>query len=275
MPQSANEARRSAVAGCGLMKGTGGCEARGVVGSVSVTCDMPATASRRRSARHKPQGAGGLAIEHHRPLPGLHAGLRVCPCEVGAWLRCRRSRRLFGIVAVVVVVAVFLIAVGCCWLLVTPPPHLRLNLRHTCATPAPHLRHTSCAAPCAKGAQPLRHPCATPAPPLRLTFRRTLRHPCFFDADPPLAWAGGLWGILYPPPACGSLTDGRPVLFWVLVLMGACQSGTVWSGLCLIHHHQRVSGQNDGRSDASTVFPETPQNPHPPPCARWPGTFGS
>ena len=31
--------------------------------------------------------------------------------------------------------------------------------------------------------------------------------------------------------------DGRPVLFWVLVLVGACQSGTVRAGLCLIHHH--------------------------------------
>ena len=34
------------------------------------------------------------------------------------------------------------------------------------------------------------------------------------------------------------LPDGRPILFWVLVLVGACQSGTVWAGLCLIHHHQ-------------------------------------
>ena len=33
--------------------------------------------------------------------------------------------------------------------------------------------------------------------------------------------------------------DGRPVLFWVLVLVGACQSGTVWAGLCLIHHHHQ------------------------------------
>ena len=33
------------------------------------------------------------------------------------------------------------------------------------------------------------------------------------------------------------LPGGRPVLFWVLVLVGACQSGTVWAGLCLIHHH--------------------------------------
>ena len=33
------------------------------------------------------------------------------------------------------------------------------------------------------------------------------------------------------------LPDGRPILFWVLVLVGACQSGTVWAGLCLIHHH--------------------------------------
>ena len=35
------------------------------------------------------------------------------------------------------------------------------------------------------------------------------------------------------------LPDGRPILFWVLVLVGACQSGTVWAGLCLIHHHHR------------------------------------
>ena len=27
---------------------------------------------------------------------------------------------------------------------------------------------------------------------------------------------------------------GRPILFWVLVLVGACQSGTMWAGLCLI-----------------------------------------
>ena len=33
------------------------------------------------------------------------------------------------------------------------------------------------------------------------------------------------------------LPDGRPILFWVLVLVGACQSGTVRAGLCLIHHH--------------------------------------
>ena len=148
---AANEARRPAVARCGLMKGTDGVRSAG--GGRFRLGDMPATASRRRSARHKTQGAGGLAIEHHRPLPGL----RVCPC---AWLRCRRSGRLFGIVAVVVVVAV-LIAVGC-WVLVTPAPHLR----HTCATPcATPLRN-----PCATPAQPLRHPCATPAPPLR--------HPC-------------------------------------------------------------------------------------------------
>ena len=33
------------------------------------------------------------------------------------------------------------------------------------------------------------------------------------------------------------LPDGRPIIFWVLVLVGACQSGTVWAGLCLTHHH--------------------------------------
>ena len=32
-------------------------------------------------------------------------------------------------------------------------------------------------------------------------------------------------------------TCGRPISFWVLVLVGACQSGTVWAGSCLIHHH--------------------------------------
>ena len=47
------------------------------------------------------------------------------------------------------------------------------------------------------------------------------------------------------------LPDGRPILFWVLVLVGACQSGTVWAGLCLIHHHhqprkQAESWQNSG-----------------------------
>ena len=150
---AANEARRPAVARCGLMKGTDGVRSAG--GGRFRLGDMPATASRRRSARHKTQGAGGLAIEHHRPLPGL----RVCPC---AWLRCRRSGRLFGIVAVVVVAV--LIAVGC-WVLVTPAPHLR----HTCATPAQPLRNP-CATPAQPHAPPLRHPCATPAPPLR--------HPC-------------------------------------------------------------------------------------------------
>ena len=40
------------------------------------------------------------------------------------------------------------------------------------------------------------------------------------------------------------LPDGRPFLFWVLVLVGACQSGTVWAGLCLIHHHQGFSQCN-------------------------------
>ena len=33
------------------------------------------------------------------------------------------------------------------------------------------------------------------------------------------------------------LSDGRPILFWVLVLVGAFKSGTVWAGLGLIHHH--------------------------------------
>ena len=154
---AANEARRPAVARCSLMKGTDGVRSAG--GGRFRLGDMPATASRRRSARHKTQGAGGLAIEHHRPLPDL----RVCPC---AWLRCRRSGRLFGIVAVVVVVAV-LIAVQCSWLLAAG---------HTCATPAPHLRHT-CATPAPARAPRVRNPCATPAPPLRLTLRLTLRHP--------------------------------------------------------------------------------------------------
>ena len=106
---AANEARRPAVARCGLMKGTDGVRSAG--GGRFRLGDMPATASRRRSAGHKTQGAGGLAIEHHRPLPSL----RVCPC---AWLRCRRSGRLFGIVAVVVVAAVLIavqlqLAAGC------------------------------------------------------------------------------------------------------------------------------------------------------------------
>ena len=144
---------------------------------------MPATASRRRSARHKTQGAGGLAIEHHRPLPGL----RVCPC---AWLRCRRSGRLFGIVAVVVVVAV-LIAVGC-WLLVTPAPHLR----HTCATPAPPLRQ-GCATPAPPLRQPLRNPCATPC-------ATPAPHFAPHAAPPRCFWCG-------PPSARRSLANGRTV----------------------------------------------------------------
>ena len=43
-------------------------------------------------------------------------------------------------------------------------------------------------------------------------------------------WAEG-GGALYL-----RLPDGRPILFWVLVLVGACKSGTVWAGSCLIHH---------------------------------------
>ena len=34
------------------------------------------------------------------------------------------------------------------------------------------------------------------------------------------------------------LPGGRPIFFRVLVLVGACKSGTVWAGLCLTHHHQ-------------------------------------
>ena len=167
----ANEARRPAVARCGLVKGTDGVRSAG--GGRFRLGDMPATtASRRRSARrqHKTQGAGGLAIEHHRPLPGLHAGLRVCPC---ALLRCRRSGRWFGTVAVVVVAV--LIAVGC-WLLVTPAPHLR----HNCATPAPPPAPRG-RNPCATPAQPLRHPCATPAP----HFAPHAAPPRFFLCGPP------------------------------------------------------------------------------------------
>ena len=37
------------------------------------------------------------------------------------------------------------------------------------------------------------------------------------------------------------LPDGRPILFWVLVLVGACLSGTVWAGLRLIHHHHATN----------------------------------
>ena len=67
-PNAANEARRPAVARCGLMKGTGGVRSAG--GGRFRLGDMPATASRRRSARHKKtQGGGGLAIEHHRNPP--------------------------------------------------------------------------------------------------------------------------------------------------------------------------------------------------------------
>ena len=50
---AANEARRPAVARCGLMKGTGGVRSAG--GGRFRLGDMPATASRRRSARHKTQ----------------------------------------------------------------------------------------------------------------------------------------------------------------------------------------------------------------------------
>ena len=43
--------------------------------------------------------------------------------------------------------------------------------------------------------------------------------------------------VINPPKPCQigkrpRLPDGRPVLFWVLVLVGAFQSGTVWAGLC-------------------------------------------
>ena len=39
------------------------------------------------------------------------------------------------------------------------------------------------------------------------------------------------------------LPDGRPIRFWVLVLVGACQSGTVLAGLCLTHHqHHKFIG---------------------------------
>ena len=42
------------------------------------------------------------------------------------------------------------------------------------------------------------------------------------------------------PSTCDSLMAGR-FPFGVLVLVGACQSGTVRAGLCLIHHHQENS----------------------------------
>ena len=53
------------------------------------------------------------------------------------------------------------------------------------------------------------------------------------------------------PSTCDSLMAGR-FFFGVLVLVGACQSGTVWAGLCLIHHQGRGlarggAGQDEGR----------------------------
>ena len=44
------------------------------------------------------------------------------------------------------------------------------------------------------------------------------------------------------------LPDGRLILFWVLVLVGACQSGTVWAGLCLIHHHHKKTSASRNAS---------------------------
>ena len=54
----------------------------------------------------------------------------------------------------------------------------------------------------------------------------------FYPAEQLIVVSAGPWYTLHL-----RLPDGRPVLFWVLVLVGACQSGTVWAGLCLIHHH--------------------------------------
>ena len=61
--------------------------------------------------------------------------------------------------------------------------------------------------------------------------------------------------------------DGRPILFWGLVLVGACQSGTVLAGLCLIHHHrerQNKTAPSHGRQRGITrlrrEYPHTRQS---------------
>ena len=51
------------------------------------------------------------------------------------------------------------------------------------------------------------------------------------------------------------LPDGRPVFFWVFVLEGACQSGTVWAALCLIHHHHKEEDNAPGPGHLPRQFP--------------------
>ena len=53
------------------------------------------------------------------------------------------------------------------------------------------------------------------------------------------------------------LPDGRPVLFWVLVLVGACQSGTVWAGLCPIHHHHQENEPTSSPAPDPMTIPDS------------------
>ena len=61
------------------------------------------------------------------------------------------------------------------------------------------------------------------------------------------------------------LLDGlhRPISFWVLVLVGACQSGAVRAGLCPIHHHHHeISPGCPGVSEArKPPFSDSEESP--------------
>ena len=58
----------------------------------------------------------------------------------------------------------------------------------------------------------------------------------------PLVSLASVW-VEHPPPCARGPGASAPTAgqgLWVLVFAGACQ-GTAWAGLCLIHHHHRVS----------------------------------
>ena len=79
-----------------------------------------------------------------------------------------------------------------------------------------------------------------------------------------------VWTMPTPNTLHLRLPDGRPILFWVLVLVGACQSGTVWAGLCLTHHHHHSDAQEPGSARAresreGAIY--TAHKADPPSCA--------
>ena len=120
----------------------------------------------------------------------------------------------------------------------------RKSKRRTCCLLVPQTQpHTKCTKNLCLG---VRERIATAQPWLMGVFFRNnlfLRELFMQEASKTAFWMNHRKA---PPSEFGDtlhlrLPDGRPILFWVLVLVGACQSGTAWAGLCLIHHHHRLS----------------------------------